>query len=85
MSCNVKKHHRKRHPMSEGERAMWDLRLDMVLIKRYNPLLAPLSRKTLSMTLVLLNEKLLYLAKKRRKRDALRDAGRNPYKRGGKK
>ena len=85
MSCNVKKHHRKRHPMSEGERAMWELRFDMVLIKRYNPLLAPLSRKTLYMTLVLLNTKVLYLAKKRRKRDALRDAGRNPYKRGGKK
>lgn len=85
MSCNVKKHHRKRHPMSEGERAMWELRFDMVLIKRYNPLLAPLSRKTLYMTLVLLNTKVLYLAKKRRKRDALRDAGRNPYKRGGEK
>ena len=85
MTCNVKKHHRKRHPMSEGERAMWELRLDMVLIKRYNPLLAPLSRKALYLTLVLLNEKLLYLAKKRRKRDALRDAGRNPYKRGDKK
>ena len=81
----MKKHHRKRHPMSEGERAMWELRFDMVLIKRYNPLLAPLSRKTLYMTLVLLNTKVLYLAKKRRKRDALRDAGRNPYKRGGKK
>lgn len=81
----MKKHHRKRHPMSEGERAMWDLRLDMVLVKRYNPLLAPLSRKTLSMTLVLLDRKVIYLAKKRRKRDALRDAGRNPYKRGGKK
>ena len=81
----MKKNHRKRHPMSEGERAMWELRLDMVLVKRYNPLLAPLSRKTLYLTLVLLNEKLLYLEKKRRKRDALRDAGRNPYKRGGKK
>lgn len=81
----MKKHHRKRHPMSEGERAMWELRLDMVLVKRYNPLLAPLSRRTLYMTLVLLNTKALYLAKKRRKRDALRDAGRNPYKRGGKK
>ena len=81
MTCNVKKQHRKRHPMSEGERAMWELRLDMVLVKRYNPLLAPLSRKALYLTLVLLNEKLLYLAKKRRKRDALRDAGRNPYKR----
>ena len=81
----MKKNHRKRHPTSEGERAMWELRLDMVLVKRYNPLLAPLSRKTLYLTLVLLNEKLLYLARKRRKRDALRDAGRNPYKRGGKK
>ena len=81
----MKKNHRKRHPMSEGERVMWELRLDMVLVKRYNPLLAPLSRKTLYLTLVLLNEKVLYLAKKRRKRDALRDAGRNPYKRGGKK
>lgn len=85
MTCNVKKHHRKRHPMSEGERAMWDIRFDMVFVKRYNPLLAPLSRRTLYMTLVLLNTKVLYLAKKRRKRDALRDAGRNPYKRGGKK
>lgn len=81
----MKKNHRKRHPMSEGERVMWELRLDMVLVKRYNPLLAPLSRKTLYLTLVLLNEKVLYLAKKRRKRDALRDAGRNPYKRGDKK
>lgn len=85
MTCKVKKHHRKRHPMSEGERAMWELRFDMVLVKRYNPLLAPLSRRTLYLTLVLLNEKVLYLAKKRRERDALRDAGRNPYKRGGKK
>ena len=85
MTCKVNKQHRKRHPMSEGERAMWDIRFDMVLVKRYNPLLAPLSRKTLSMTLVLLNRKVIYLAKKRRKRDALRDAGRNPYKRGGKK
>ena len=81
----MKKQHRKRHPMSEGERAMWELRLDMVLVKRYNPLLAPLSRRALYLTLVLLDEKVLYLAKKRRKRDALRDAGRNPYKRGGKK
>lgn len=85
MSCNVKKHHRKRHPMSEGERAMWDIRFDMVLVKRYNPLLAPLSRRALYLSLVLLNEKMFYLARKRRKRDALRDAGRNPYKRGGKK
>lgn len=81
----MKKQHRKRHPMSEGERAMWELRLDMVLVKRYNPLLAPLSRRALYLTLVLLNEKVLYLAKKRRKRDALRDAGRNPYKSGDKK
>ena len=81
----MKKHHRKRHPMSEGELAMWELRFDMVLAKRYNPLLAPLSRRTLYLSLVLLNEKMLYLARKRRKRDALRDAGRNPYKRGDKK
>ena len=73
MTCNVKKHHRKRHPMSEGERVMWEICFDLIGMEKQKTNRAFLSRTV------------LYLAKKRRKRDALRDAGRNPYKRGDKK
>ena len=73
MSCNVKKHHRKRHPMSEGERVMWEICFDLTEIERWRSFLAYAESKAFR------------LAKKRRERDALRDAGRNPYKRGDKK
>ena len=35
MSCNVKKHHRKRHPMSGGERVMWEICFDLIRIERW--------------------------------------------------
>lgn len=73
MMCKGKKHHRKRHPMSEGERVMWEICFGMIGVERYKA-----SRS-------FLNRRALYLAKKRRVRDVFRDAGRNPYKRGGKK
>lgn len=73
MSCKMNKHHRKRHPMSEGERAMWELRFEMIGQKRF--------RGFTGYAGVLA----FRFARKRRERDALRDAGRNPYKRGGKK
>ena len=38
MTCNVKKHHRKRHPMSEGERVMWEIRFEMIGQKRFRGL-----------------------------------------------
>ena len=69
----MKKHHRKRHPMSEGERVMWEISFDLIGMEKQKTNRAFLSRKA------------LYLANKRRKRDALRDAGQNPYKRGDKK
>ena len=73
MSCNVKKHHRKRHPMSEGERVMWEIRFEMIGQKRF--------RGFTEYAGVLA----FRFARKRRERDALRDTGRNPYKRGDKK
>ena len=73
MSCNVKKHHRKRHPMSEGERVIWEICFDLTEIERRRSFLAYAESKAFR------------LARQRRERDALRDAGRNPYKRGGKK
>ena len=73
MTCNVKKQHRKRHPMSEGERVMWEICFDLTGIERWRSF--SIYGKT----------KAFRLAKKRRERDALRDARRNPYKRGDKK
>ena len=73
MTCNVKKHHRKRHPMSEGERVMREICLKMIEQKRF--------RGFTEYARVLA----FRFARKRRERDALRDAGQNPYKRGGKK
>lgn len=69
----MNKHNRKRHPMSEGERAMWEFRFEMIGQKRFRGLTG--YARVLAFR----------LARKRRERDALRDAGRNPYKRGGKK
>lgn len=69
----MKKHYRKRHPMSEGERAMWELRFEMIGQKRFRGLTGYAGVLAFR------------FARKRRERDALRDAGRNPYKRGGKK
>ena len=73
MTCNVKKHHRKRHPMSEGERVMWEICFDLTGIERW---------RSFS---IYVKSNAFRLSMKRRERDALRDAGRNPYKRGGKK
>lgn len=73
MTCNVKKHHRKRHPMSGGERVMWEICFEMIGQKRF--------RRLTGYARVLA----FRFARKRQVRDALRDAGRNPYKRGGKK
>ena len=73
MSCNVKKHHRKRHPMSKGERVMWEICFDLTGIERWRSF--SIYGKT----------EAFRFARKRREREALRDAGRNPYKRGGKK
>lgn len=73
MSCNVKKHHRKRYPMSAGERAMWEICFEMIGQKRFRGITG--YARVLAFR----------FARKRREKDALRDAGRNPYKRGGKK
>ena len=73
MSCNVKKHHRKRHPMSKGEHDLRELRFALIGLKRWRRISAYAGSKADR------------LARQRRERDALRDAGRNPYKRGGKK
>ena len=73
MTCNVKKHHRKRHPMSEGERVMWEICFEMIGQKRFRGITG--YARVLAFR----------FARKRRERDALRDAGRNPYKRGDKK
>ena len=73
MTRNVKKHHRKRYAMSKGERVMWEIRFEMIGQKRF--------RGFTGYAGVLA----FRFARKRRERDALRDAGRNPYKRGGKK
>ena len=69
----MKHKHQKRHPMSEGERAMWELRFEMIGQKRFRGLTGYAGVLAFR------------FARKRRERDALRDAGRNPYKRGGKK
>ena len=73
MTCKVKKQHRKRHPMSEGEWVMWEICFDLTGIERWRSF--SIYGKT----------KAFRLAKKRRERDARRDAGQNPYKRGGRK
>ena len=73
MSCNVKKHHRKRHPMSDRERVMWEICFDVI------------GCEGLRSASMYVKSNAFRLAMKRRERDALRDAGRNPYKRGGKK
>ena len=73
MSCNVKKHHRKRHPMSKGERVIWEICFKLTGIERWRSF--SIYAKTAA----------FHLSKKRQVRDALRYAGRNPYKRGGKK
>ena len=73
MSCNVKKHRRKRHPMSEGERVMWEICFEMIGQKGFRGITG--YARVLAFR----------FARKRRERDALRDAGRNPYKRGDKK
>ena len=73
MSCNVKKHHRKRHPMSGGERVMWEICFKLTGNERWRSFLIYVKANAFRM------------AMKRRERDALRDAGRNPYKRGDKK
>ena len=63
----MKNHHRKRHPMSEGERVIWEICFDLTETERWRSFLAYAESKAFR------------LAKKRRERDALRDAGRNPY------
>ena len=73
MTCNVKKHHRKRHPMSEGERVMWEIFFDLIGDERMQSFS------------IYVKSNAFRLSMKRRERDTLRDAGRNPYKRGGKK
>ena len=73
MSCNVKKHHRMRHPMSEGERVMWEICFNVIRCE---------GLRSASMYV---KSNAFRLSMKRRERDAFRDAGRNPYKRGGKK
>ena len=69
----MKKQHRKRHPMSEGERVMLGICFEMIGQKRF--------RGFTGYAMVLA----FRFARKRRERDALRDAGRSPYKRGDKK
>ena len=73
MSWKMNKHHRKRYPMSKGERVMLGIYFEMIGQKRF--------RGFTGYAGVLA----FRFARKRRERDALRDAGRNPYKRGGKK
>ena len=69
----MKKQHRKRHPMSEGERVMWEICFYLTGIERW---------RSFS---IYVKSNAFRLSMKRRERDALRDAGGNPYKRGGKK
>ena len=73
MTCKGNKHHRKRHPMSEGERKHWGMAraLNRIAEDRLWPCVFVVWA--------------MRFGKKRRERDALRDAGRNPYKRGDKK
>ena len=69
----MNKHRRKRHPMSGGERVMWEICFEMIGQKRFRGITG--YARVLAFR----------FARKRRERDALRDAGRNPYKRGDKK
>ena len=69
----MKKHHRKRHPMSEGERKHWGMA---------RALNRTAEDRLWSCVFVVWA---IRFGKKRQVRDALRDAGENPYKRGGKK
>ena len=69
----MNKRHRKRHPMSEGERVMWEICFEMIGQKRSHGITG--YARVLAFR----------FARKRRERDALRDAGQNPYKRGDKK
>ena len=69
----MKHKHQKRYPLSAGERVMWEIRFEMIGQKRF--------RGFTGYAGVLA----FRFARKRRERDALRDAGRNPYKRGDKK
>ena len=66
----MKKNHRKRHPMSKRERIIWELCFKMT------------GNQVLSMICV---DRALCHGRKRQVRDALRDAGRNPYRRGDRK
>lgn len=66
----MKHKHQKRYPLSAGERAMWEICFKLT------------GNQALSMFCA---DRALYHGRKRQVRDALRDAGRNPYKRGGKK
>ena len=69
----MNKYNRKRHPMSEGERVMWEICFDVI------------GCEGLRSASMYVKSNAFRLAMKRRERDALRDAGRNPYKRGDKK
>lgn len=69
----MNKHHRKRHPISEGERVMSEICFDVIRCE---------GLRSASMYV---KSNAFRLSMKRRERDALRDAGRNPYKRGGEK
>ena len=69
----MNKHNRKRHPMSEGERVMWEICFNVIRCE---------GLRSASMYV---KSNAFRLSMKRRERDAFRDAGRNPYKRGGKK
>lgn len=62
----MKKHHRKHYPMSEPEKVLWDLCFKMT--KAGNPAGARFCA-----------DRAIYNGRKRRERDALRDAGLNPY------
>ena len=69
MTCNVKKHHRKRHPMSAGERSVTELAI--CLEKRGD------RHGILRHCAVIAHR----MAIRRKKRNAAQDAGVNPYKR----
>ena len=69
----MKKRHRKRHPMSEGERKYWGMARELNRISE---------DRLWSCVFVVWA---MRFGKKRRERGAFRDAGRNPDKRGYKK
>ena len=73
MSCKVKKNHRKRHPMSEGERVVWEICFGLIRCEGLRSASMYFKANAFLLSMI------------RRERDALRDAGRNPYKRGDKK